>query len=567
MKKFYLGFILLVIISCNKQVDYSKDINELKSQISLLQGQIGGLRKTTDSLTNELKGINTQVNEVSRKVDSILNRITVINTQLIDLNSQLTKNGTDIISLLKKIEDLQIELINLTKLIQDLKYQQNITFGYEVVPVDQRLKSTNKGVITIPVVIVNYLPTTDGLTLDKSKVIDSCTTCGPNESISLLTRAKEKILKDKIIEKNAIEEGTKFRDYATNKVKQYIDIDVVAYINVYDIKYNYIGISSNYKKPWWNIDFNDLLTKINLKNYVDNMGAKEVWFTSFPRENGYLSFNVPESNMSPKIGASFYDVSNGGGDMTDLPRYNNTYVVYGDNGWRGVDTDLHNRGHQLERQMMFIDNTTWSNQFAKVERAGNTHWCPNSTKDYDYWNKTFVKSDIMTWKPSGGTFVDVNVDTWLGKNYQFESSISMLSPGPFKYESNLINYSNDAQVKWFIFWWQSVPGHLNNVKFSKHTINISQIDIDNTDSLDKNIYVEYYNEYNSKQIKKYKTSKVYIDDIFSEGNVKIYYFDKNKNIVYNTISTSIKTIGTLNNWWDIFYNWDDAIKNKTKLTY
>jgi hypothetical protein len=337
------------------------------------------------------------------------------------------------------------------------------TSGFEIIPVDPRLRSSKKGVVTIPVVIINYLPTTDGLTLDKSKVIDSCATCGPNESISLLTRANEKILKDKIIEKNAIEEGTKFRDYATNKVKQYIDIDVVAYINVYDVKYNYIGISSNYKKPWWNIDFNDLLTKINLKNYVDNMGTKEVWFTSFPRENGYLSFNIPESNMSPKIGASFYDVSNGGGDMTDLPRYNNTYVVYGDNGWRGVDTDLHNRGHQLERQMMFIDNTTWSTQFAKVGRAGNTHWCPNSTKDYDYWNKTFVKSDIMTWKPSGGTYVDVNVDTWLGKKYQFESLISMLSPGPFKYESNLINYSNDAQVKWFIFWWQSVPGNNNNI--------------------------------------------------------------------------------------------------------
>ena len=26
---------------------------------------------------------------------------------------------------------------------------------------------------------------------------------------------------------------------------------------------------------------------------------------------------------------------------------------------KGVDTDLHNRGHQLERQMMFFDNTTW----------------------------------------------------------------------------------------------------------------------------------------------------------------------------------------------------------------
>jgi hypothetical protein len=66
----------------------------------------------------------------------------------------------------------------------------------------------------------------------------------------------------------------------------------------------------------------------------------------------------------------------------------------------------------------------------------------------------------------------------------------MLSPGPFKYESNLINYSNDAQVKWFIFWWQSVPGYNNGI---------------------------------------------------IDGTTKV------------------------NNWWDIFYNWDDAIKNNKKL--
>jgi uncharacterized protein YoxC len=499
MKKFYLGFILLVIISCNKQVDYSKDINELKSQISLLQGQIGGLRKTTDSLTNELKGINTQVSEVSRKVDSILNRITVINTQLIDLNSQLTKNSTDITGLLKKIEDLQIELVNLTKLIQDLKYQQVATSGYEVVPVDQRLKSTNKGVITIPVVIVNYIPTSDGIYLDKNLTLGS-TIPWDEAHKYLLSRAKNKILTDKIIEKNAIEESTKFRDYATNTVKPYIDIDVVAYINVYDVKYIKTGTRSvdttddNINNPvtidWYRLDYKDIASRINLGDYVDNKGVKDVWLTTFPKEAGYLSFNVPESNMSPKNGATYYDVSNGGGDMNDLPRYNNTYVVYGDNGFRGVDTDLHNRGHQLERQMMFIDNTLWSTKFAKVGRAGNTHWCPNSVKDYDYWNKTFVKSDIMTWKPSGGSFVDVNVDTWLTKKYGFENTISMISPGPFA--TGTIDYSVDAQVKWFIFWWQSVPGYNNGI---------------------------------------------------IDGTTKV------------------------NNWWDIFYNWDTAIKNNTKLIY
>jgi hypothetical protein len=139
--------------------------------------------------------------------------------------------------------------------------------------------------------------------------------------------------------------------------------------------------------------------------------------------------------------------------------------------------------------MAFVDkDNIWWSKFAKVGRAGNTHWCPNSKEAYDYWNKTSAKSDIMTWKPSGGNYIDVNVDTWLGKTYKFESSINMSSPGPFA--TGTINYSNDAQVKWFIFWWQSVPGYNNGI---------------------------------------------------------------------------IDGITKVNNWWDIFYNWDDAIKNNKKL--
>ena len=42
-----------------------------------------------------------------------------------------------------------------------------------------------------------------------------------------INRAKEKILKDKIIEKNAIEESTKFRDYTTNTVKPYIEKETI----------------------------------------------------------------------------------------------------------------------------------------------------------------------------------------------------------------------------------------------------------------------------------------------------------------------------------------------------
>jgi hypothetical protein len=512
MKKVILALGVLFLFACNK-TDYGKDISELKNQITILQGQFGLLQKTTDSLNNELKLTKTQIVMINTKIDSLFKRIDIVNTQLSlltsDLNSKITllasqtvtqqnETSKSILVLISQITTLQKELSDLTKQIALEKELHIKINGFEIMPVDSRLKSTNKGVITVPVVIVNYIPTSDGIYLDKNLTLGS-TIPWDEAHKYLLSRAKNKILTDKIIEKNAIEESTKFRDYTTNTVKPYVDIDVVAYINVYDVKYIKTETRSvdttddNINNPviidWYRLDYKDIASRINLGNYVDNKGVKEVWLTTFPKEAGYLSFNVPESNMSPKNGATYYDVSNGGGDMNDLPRYNNTYVVYGDNGWRGVDTDLHNRGHQLESQMAFVDkDNIWWSKFAKVGRAGNTHWCPNSKEAYDYWNKTSAKSDIMTWKPSGGNYIDVNVDTWLGKTYKFESSINMSSPGPFA--TGTINYSNDAQVKWFIFWWQSVPGYNNGI---------------------------------------------------------------------------IDGITKVNNWWDIFYNWDDAIKNNKKL--
>ena len=357
----------------------------------------------------------------------------------------------------------------------------------EYVEVPTELKSKNKGLLRVPVVIINYLPTINGIELDRNRTQDSV---GQDMTGTFYTldRAKVKTLKDKIIEKNAIEEGTRYHDYNTNKVSQYIDIDVVAYINVYEMNYNYIGVSSNYKRPWWNLDYNELMTRINLKKYVEDLGVKEVWLTTFPREQGYLSYNVDESNMaSPLTG----DISNSYRLQNDLPIFNKTYVMYGFNGWRGVPEDLHNRGHQLESQLSYVDNNTWWNKFAKTGRSGWTHMPFNTIKHYDYSKDSLVSTDIMTWKPSGGTYVNLNKDSWVNKTYVFESQIGGMSSNSAGL-SGTVNYSTDPQVKWFIFWWQSVPGYNNSIL---------------------------------------------------DGTTKV------------------------NNWWDIFYNWDDAIKNKTKLTY
>jgi uncharacterized protein YoxC len=503
MKKFCFGLIVLIIISCNKQVDYSKDIKELKSQISLLQGQIGGLRKTTDSLTNELKGINTQVNDMSRKVDSIINRITIINLQIIELNSQLVKNNTDITSIIKKIEDLQTELINLTKLIQDLKTQQVATFGYEIISVDPRLKSNGKGVINVPVVIVNYLPTSDGIYLDRWKTYDS-RVVKQQKDILTLKRANEKILSEKIIEKLSIEEGSRFRDYGKNITRPYVNINVVAYINVYDVKLIKIGtkiidtttndsddgIDNPVTIDRHFIDFNDLFNRVDIKNYVNNMGVKEVWFTSFTKEVGSNSYNVFESSMSPSINSSnTANISNGGGDLKDLPRFNSTYIVYGFNGWRGVDTDLHNRGHQLERQLEYVDyEKIYYGNFAKDRNTigGYTHTPVNTVQQYDYNNTSLVSSDITTWKPSRGIGIPTNNLSWLNITYTFSGQ--MIAPNSFATGND--DWNKNAEVKWHIYWWQSLPGYNNNI------------------------------EDNGKKV---------------------------------------------TNWWDIFYNWDDAVRSRKKL--
>lgn len=405
----------------------------------------------------------------------------------VDFTDSVTLTTTDkTVSLYNK----KYYAIKSGKAIFDIKYKEyNFKdtieiVNYEFIPVPAELKSKNRGVIKVPVVIINYLPTSNGYELDRTKTQDSVgqSMVGP---FYTLDRAKTKTLKDKIIEKNAIEEGTRFRDYATNKISYYVDVDVVAYINVYEMNYKYIGVSPVYKRDWWNLDYIELMNRVNLKYYVETLGAKEVWLTTFPREQGYLSYNVDEANMaSPTTG----DISNSYRLPNDLPIYNKTYVMYGDNGWRGVPEDLHNRGHQLESQLSYIDNTTWWTKFAKTGRCGWTHMPINTTKHYDYAKDSTVSSDIMTWKPSGGTFVNLNNDAWTKKVYPFESQISMISESAGL--TGTVNYATDAQVKWFLFWWQSVPGHNNGI-------------IDGTT--------------------------------------------------------------TVSNWWDIFYNWDDAIKNRKKL--
>lgn len=364
--------------------------------------------------------------------------------------------------------------------------------------------SNSSAKIIVPVVVVNYYPTLNGIDID-TKRAPGYGSLSPITIQDLKNRTIDYIT----LTKYGLEEGSKYRGYNNSLQQSNVSFKVVKYVNVYEIKRGMEGVPlataglQDRLTPVFQPDYFDVFTKINLENLVNNSGVKEVWFSLRPLSSEYpvvkdtltngltaANFiNLPESNMSSPSG----DVSNSYRISNDLPVYNKTYVVYGYNLETSPANNIHNRGHQIEAQLQSVDNgifgentATFLNKFVGITigknnnkpigRAGMTHFPPNTSKDYDYDNKSLVETDIEDWKPSGGTKKLINSDRWIG--LQLSKYPSLISTKD--------DYNKDPQYKWLIFWMQSIPGYNNGIT-------------------------------------------------------------------------------GVNDWWDLFYNWDDAVKNKSKL--
>ena len=351
--------------------------------------------------------------------------------------------------------------------------------------------------LIIPIVVINYIPSKD-----KGKTLDQTTfpfrnnngTFDPNLPVS---EYKKWLLSNDIRTKAAIEEGSKFRNY-NNSTTPYIGIKVIKYINVYEIAKiprtmpasTFAADSTEGYYP----DYYDLFKKIGLDTLVNNYGVKEIWFNR-------KSLALPETNMSsPTTG----DISNAyyGNSIygyvnaiqpNDLPIYKKTYVVYSHFIHNGYDFNLHIRGHQIESQLNYVNNTMWNNfvgpltPTGRPKGAGNTHYPVNAVNAYDYDNATPIGSEINNWNPDG-TAPKTNIN-----NASWKKSIIInyvMPTSTYKTETSRNTIGNDPQGGWMIYWFQSIPGENNKLT------------------------------YGGKQ---------------------------------------------LNNWWDIYYNWDDAIKNNENL--
>ncbi len=341
----------------------------------------------------------------------------------------------------------------------------------EIGPIENYLASINYEFIIqeMPVIIIRYLPTSDGVNLDVSHAPDFFAL-----GHTSLSNLKSDIdVFDKRV-KFSVQEGTRFRDYGRNMEIPYLGYKVVEYITVYEPtpRGKQLTVDDN-GFPVYAIDYHSLFERFNLKDYINNQGVKEIWIWSYGHDSEVPSFDPTihqpcnfrfwwESNMSsPTTG----DISNSDRDNSDLPIYNNTYIVYNQNFRRTQAEAVHNRGHQFESMFSIVnemqlgnDDLFWNdfvgrdmNQFI-TGRCGWTHMPPNTTTDYDYENANVVLSDIEDWTPAhDGSTTSVSNSTWQNLEYSWPEENQTF---PQKTESN-----------WYIYWMQSFPGFLNDIDY------------------------------------------------------------------------------------------------------
>jgi len=146
------------------------------------------------------------------------------------------------------------------------------------------------------------------------------------------------------------------------------------------------------------IDYDTILSEFDIPRRIDRREIDEVWIFGMPYSGLY------ESTMA---GRRAYFCNSGPLVGVDTDRI---FVLMGFNYERGIGEMLEDMGHRTESIMRKVygsweseDTHAW-NRFTLYDKeapgraaCGNVHFAPNSTKDYDWGNKTPVMSTADDW--------------------------------------------------------------------------------------------------------------------------------------------------------------------------
>ena len=201
-------------------------------------------------------------------------------------------------------------------------------------------------------------------------------------------------------------------------------------------------------------DYNKTMERVNIKQWVEEKGVKEVWIWGY--HGGVVG--LWESNMAGPFG----DISNSSRDPKDLPVLGKTYTVYHYNYQRGTSEAVEDHMHHIEAVLNYVDGRdrtpaeNWpsllfwgkfvgSDRTHKIIRPGCgwAHYPPNGARDYDWATKRYVETDIEDWKPDGsGKKQRMNCDRWKGNS-----------------------------LTWFVYWMQSLPGAGSGLTYQGKPLN------------------------------------------------------------------------------------------------
>ena len=368
--------------------------------------------------------------------------------------------------------------------------------------VDEFLSTPAAGAkLIIPVVVINYIPSKD-----KGKTLDQTTFPFRNDNGTFdpnlsVSEYKKWLLSNDIRTKAAIEEGSKFRNYK-NATTPYVGIKVVKYINVYEIA----KIARTMPASTFAVDS----TEGYYPDYHDLF--KKIGLDTLVNNYGVkeIWFNrkslaVPESNMSsPTTG----DVSNAyyGSEQYGLV-----------NAIQPNDLPIYNKTYVVYSHFVHFGYTN------NIHVRGHQIERQMSHVNNTMWNN-FVGSLTSTGRPKGCGNTHFAVNSLRAYEYDNQTMIS----------SEITDWNPNGT---------SVKSEVNNSNWKK------------------NITIQLPLNYTmpSSTYKKETSRNIIGND--PEGGWLIYWFQsipgENNKITYGN--------KPLTNWWDIYYNWDDAITKKMNL--
>lgn len=299
--------------------------------------------------------------------------------------------------------------------------------------------------LKMPVLVLKYFP------LDNSGSRLDLNIVGMSEDLSVIRSKVDNLTQTAL---QTLGAASSYHGYKTTNEPflQYSILDSKEYLEALPISANKVPWHANDPNPTYRPDYYQIANDINICDYVDNRGVKEVWLW------GYHHGKIEPVEADQAMGTdsrkfwnhgSYGNVSNSE-QINDLPVCKKTYTLYNYDYNRGLGEMLENHGHQIEEVLKYVDPKVWSEfryPYGELAPAINScgwiHSGPNTKIEYQLgWaNETTVKSNCEDWHPDGsGEVKDINCHTWYGTSC-----------------------FDDSGVKFKVWWMQNIPGYNNGI--------------------------------------------------------------------------------------------------------